>query len=361
MNTQHSQSSPRRASPSQWRGLVTAIFEAAGSSAHEAGEIAEHLVASNLSGHDSHGIGVIPVYLQMLREGKIQPNRTARLVQGGGAFAVYDGQSGYGQPIANEVMRAAAETARRDGVALVALRNSHHVGRIGAYGEALAREGLASIHFVNALLPQPCVAPHNGRDARLATNPLCVTIPGRSAIVLDFATSAIALGKVRVALNKKVPVPDGCLIDASGEPTTAPETLFEEPRGALLPLGGHKGWCLAFVIELLGGALTGGGTAAASDSRQRGVANGMFTIAFDPGRFIAPAALQAEVDALAAYVKASPSRIPGEGVLLPGEPEAAMRRRRQEEGIEIDAATWSEIAADSAALGLATQRFDGFE
>ena len=350
-----SPSSPQRSSADRWTALVAAMFEAAGSEAGEATQIAEHLVQANLAGHDSHGIGAVPTYLRSLREGRVRPNRTPRIVQGGGICTVFDADAGYGQPAANHVMAQAAAIARREGVALVALRNAHHVGRIGAYGEALARDGLASVHFVNALLPHPVVAPHHGSDARLATNPLCITIPGREPVVLDFATSAIAMGKVRVALNKQVPAPPGCLIDAQAAPTTDPATLFSDPRGALLPLGGHKGWALAFVIEILGGALTGGGTAAAAGSRERGVANGMFSLAFDPARFLPAEQLQAEIDALSAYVKAAPMR--GAQVLLPGEPERAERSRRLRDGIEIDAATWAELVADAASFRLDAPSF----
>lgn len=350
-----------RASADGWARLITKIFEAGGSAPAEASQIAAHLVEANLSGHDSHGVGAVPTYLKHLAQGKVKPNQAARRVGGEGLFAVYDGGMGWGQPIANQVIREAAGIAKRDGVALVCLRNSHHIGRIGAYGEALAAEGLASVHFVNALLAQPCVAPHNGADARLATNPLCIAIPAREPIVLDFATSAIAMGKVRVALNKDKQVPEGCLIDHAGRPTTAPETIFQAPLGALLPLGGHKGWALAFVIEILGGALTGGGTAQATGSRERGTVNGMFSIVFDPARFVDASVLDAEIEALAAYVKQSPPREAGGRVQLPGEPERETRRRRQEEGFEVDGATWREIAQEALELGVDRMELRAFQ
>ena len=126
----------------------------------------------------------------------------------------------------------AIDTAREQGVAVLALRNSYHIGRIGAYGEQCAAKGMVSVHFVNATGHQPRVAPFGGRDARLPTNPFCVAIPAsdrHKSVVLDMATSRIAQGKVRVARNSGLQVPEGCLLDSKGEPTTEPAVMFEKP------------------------------------------------------------------------------------------------------------------------------------
>ncbi len=157
-----------------------------------------------------------------------------------------DGVSGFGQVMGHEAMEQAIARARRHGVALVGLRNSFHIGRIGHWGEQCAAAGLVSVHFVNVAGHQPIVAPYAGADARFGTNPFCVAVPGgdggRPALLLDMATSRIALGKARVALNKGVPLPDGTLIDADGNETTDPSCMFGVGRrGALIAMGDHKG------------------------------------------------------------------------------------------------------------------------
>jgi uncharacterized oxidoreductase len=335
--------------------FVRDIFIAAGSAPQEAGEIADHLVEANLRGHDSHGVGMVPAYVKHLGEQAVFPNRKPQLVSDLGALMAFDGQQGYGQPTANAVMDAAAERALQLGVAVVSLRNVQHVGRIGAYGERLAKRGLLSVHFVNAVYAQACVAPFRGSDARLMTNPICITVPrGENAppIVLDFATSAIALGKVRVALNKGVETPVDTLIDHKGQPTRSPAAIFSEPRGAIVPFGLHKGWGLSLVAEILGGALAGGGTQAASDKRP-GLVNGMFSIVVDQNRLTRGSHFFDEVNELVDYVKASPAANPAEPVLVPGDPELTTMAQRRAEGVPIDDVTWKEILGAARHVGAA--------
>ena len=336
------------------REFVRDIFVAAGSARAEADEIAEHLVEANLRGHDSHGVGMVPAYIKHLSEKAVAPNRKPKCVLDLGALMAFDAAMGYGQPAANAVMDLAGDRAAQLGAAIVSLRNVQHVGRIGAYGERLARRGLLSIHFVNAVSAQACVAPFRGSDARLMTNPICVTIPrGTDAppIVLDFATSAIALGKVRVALNKGVETPQNTLIDHTGQPTRAPSAIFSDPRGAIVPLGLHKGWGLALVAEILGGALAGGGTQAGE--RRPGLVSGMFSIVVDQSRLARGAAYYDEVTALVDYVKASPAANPDAPVLVPGDPELMTMAERRANGVPIDDVTWKEILGAAKAVGLA--------
>jgi len=337
--------------------FVAAIFRAAGSEAGEAAEIAAHLVDANLAGHDSHGVGMVPAYLLHLASGFVHPNRRPLRVGGAGPFAVFDGQMGYGQPMANRVMDEAIAIAAEHGVAIVSLRNAQHIGRVGAYAERLAARGLLSIHFVNAVYTQPCVAPHRGSEARLMTNPVCIALPGEAPVLLDFATSAIAMGKARVAWNKAEPVAPGRLIDHTGQATTSPAVLFEEPRGALLPFGEHKGWGLAFLAEVLGGALGGGPVSGQRAMPQQGLVNGMFTIALEPGRLGDASVFADEVSRLANYVKSSPAASPDEPVLVPGEPERASREQRGRDGIPIDPTTWKQISDGAAGLGVAAPAF----
>lgn len=340
------------------RDFVREIFIQAGSARSEADEIAEHLVEANLRGHDSHGVGMVPAYIKHLAEKAVVPNNKPQLVMDLGALMVFDAGMGYGQPAANAAMDAAGDRAAELGSAVVCLRNVQHVGRVGAYGERLARRGLLSIHFVNAVYAQACVAPFRGSDARLMTNPICVTIPrGGDAppVVLDFATSAIALGKVRVALNKGVETPENTLIDHKGQPTRAPQAIFSDPRGAIVPFGLHKGWGLSLVAEILGGALAGGGTQAGD--RRPGLVNGMFSIVVDQTRLTRGAQFFDEVTELVDYVKASPAARPDEPVLVPGDPELMTMAERRANGVPIDETTWREILGAAKSVGLAPPAF----
>ena len=142
-------------------------------------------------------------------------------------------------------MAWAIGAARTHGVAVHGLRNAHHIGRVGTYGEMVAEAGLVSVHFVNGAAPDGnIVAPFGGREGRFLTNPVCIAVPGTAAtppVILDFATSQVAMGKVRVANNKKVQMEAGLLIDAEGRPTADPGVMYNSPFGAILPFGLHKG------------------------------------------------------------------------------------------------------------------------
>ena len=338
---------------------VKAIVVAAGSHDDEAAMVADNLVEANLRGHDSHGVGMVPRYVDAVLEGGLAVNAHVAIRQDSGALLTLDGRRGYGQVIGREAMALGIARAREHGVCVVGLAHSHHLGRIGHWAEQCIAGGLVSIHFVN-VLSRPIVAPFGGRDARLGTNPFCVGIPrpGGDPIVLDFATSKIAQGKTRVAHNKGVPVEPGILIDNHGEPTTDPRYAVIEPVGALLPFGEHKGAGLALICELLGGALAGGDTGRNVTDGRRRVLNSMFSILVDPERLGTAANLAREMEGFVAYATASPPQ-PGVGrVRTPGEPERETRAKRMKEGIAIDAVTWGEILAAGEKVGVAGARTD---
>ena len=327
-------------------GLARHVFTAAGSSEDEAAIVAEHLIEANLKGHDSHGVGMIPSYLRNLAGGKAAVNEPGRVVSDNGSMIVYDGERGWGQIVARNATLLGIERARRDGVAVVALRNAHHIGRIGTYGEMCANAGLVSIHFVNITDQRPAVAPWRGRDGRFGTNPVCVALPGpepERPIVADMATSRIAMGKVRVARNKGEQIAAETLLDSDGNPTSDPGVMYRRPRGSLLTFGEHKGYALAFICEMLAGAVTGSGTMRPERQDAESVTNGMLMIVIDPSRLVDQAWMKDEIAAMAAYITASPPRRPGEPVLIPGDPERANRASRLENGIPIDDETWREI------------------
>src|SRR6201987_1101017 len=285
-------------------GIAERVFSAAGSEPEEARLIVDHLIEANLRGHDSHGVGLIPNYLQHLAGGTVFANRKGRVVSENGSLIVYDGERPWGQIAAREATMVGIAKARETGVAVVALRNPHHIGRVGTYGEICANAGYVSFHFVNVTDARPAVAPWRGSDARFSTNPVCIAIPGSEPerpIILDMATSVVAMGKVRVARNKGEQLKPGILIDGTGEPTTDPSAMYRQPRGALMTFGEHKGYALAFVCEMLAGALCGSGTLRPERQGGSTATNGMLTIVIDPAQLVDRAWVPQEIAGMAAF------------------------------------------------------------
>ena len=345
-----------RHSAERLRAIGAAIIRAGGSTPEEARLVADHLVDANLAGHDSHGIGMIPSYVRHVLAKLVVPNTRVKSVKDDGPTLMFDGQRGYGRPAAGEAMAAAIARCRQTGVVVATLANSHHIGRVGAYGELASAAGLVSLHFVNVTDHRAVVAPFRGTDARYVTNPICIALPGtdrRPPILLDMATSAIAMGKVRVARNEGKPVDAGVLIDETGRPTRDPAVMYRDPHGALLPFGGHKGYALAVVTELLAGALSGGPTIQPGNPRMGGTINNMLSIVLDPARLAGVDWLRREIDGFVDYVKASPPADSAAPVLVPGDPERLARERGLREGIDVDDTTWSEVMAAAQQLGLA--------
>src|ERR1700739_364148 len=335
--------------------IATRVFSAGGSEPEEARVIADHLIGANLRGHDSHGVGLIPNYLQHLANGTVFANRKGRVVSEDGSLLVYDGERAWGQIAAREATLLGIAKARETGVAVVALRNPHHIGRVGKYGEMCAEAGLVSFHFVNVTDARPAVAPWRGSDARFSTNPVCIAMPGPEPdrpIILDMATSVVAMGKVRVARNKGEQLKPGILLDGTGEPTTDPGAMYRQPRGALMTFGEHKGYALAFVCEMLAGALCGSGTMRPARQGRNTATNGMLTIVVDPSRLINREWLREEIAAMTAYITASPPARPGAPVLIPGDPERLMRAERLAHGIPVDDETWRDLTTAARTINV---------
>ena len=338
------------------RRVVASVVEAAGSTREEAQCVADNLVLANLSGHDSHGVGMLPRYVDAVLEGGLKPNADAAVKLDAGSLLALDGQRGYGQVVGRQAMARAMARAQDSGSCIMALANAHHLGRIGHFAEMAVARGLVAIHFVN-VQSRPTVAPFGGSDGRYGTNPFCVGVPlpGREPFVLDFATSRVAQGKMRVAHNEGRRVEPGYLIDEKGQPTTDPGVVVvPQPGGmfgALLAFGEHKGYGMAVACELLGGALTGGGTWHRPADNQRSVINGMLTILVDPRKLGTQDAFAQEALAFVEWLKQSPPAPGSAGVLLAGEPERSARRQRERDGIALDEQTWAEIVAAGAKVG----------
>jgi uncharacterized oxidoreductase len=370
------------------RAQLAPVLIACGSSTEEAEKVVANLVMANLSGHDSHGVGMLPRYVDAVLEGGLSPNASVKTVLDTGSLLTLNGQRGYGQVVGEQSMELGIARAKAHGSCIMTLANAHHLGRIGHFAEMAVAEGLVSLHFVN-VLSRPVVAPFGGADGRYGTNPCCIGIPlnerggesersdgppqassapsGGSALhevksvgahfILDFATSRVAQGKMRVAHNEGRRVATGTLIDQHGLPTTDPGVVVVPQSnglfGALLAFGEHKGYGMAVACELLGGALTGSGTwHKPTDPAVRAVINGMLTILIDPAKLGTQAAFEQEAMAFVDWLRAGPVAPGFDAVQIAGDPERAYRAQREVDGIVIDAQTWHDVVAAGAKVGV---------
>lgn len=341
------------------RGVV-AIFARGGCNAAEATAVSDHLVEANLMGHDSHGVIRVAKYIDWQKQGMVLPNQAPKTLRDEGVLLLIDGQFGYGQSVARAALGTAIERAKARGVAVLALRNIGHLGRIGAWAELAAASGLVSLHFVNTSGFGMLVAPHGGSDRRLSANPIAAGVPMQDGppMVLDMSTCVIAEGKIQVARNKKAPLPAGALLDGKGRPTRDAEVFYGDPPGAILPIAGHKGSGLSLMCEVLAGALTGGGSTHPDNPTAKRLVNNMLSIVIDPGSLAGASAFAADVKRLKAWVKASPPIEKNGEVLLPGEIERRTRADRDKNGIPLDGATRAQILSAAAAVGLVRGEID---
>jgi uncharacterized oxidoreductase len=349
--------------------FVRDIFVGAGCSAEEGLRIGTCLVNANLSGHDSHGVARVPRYVQWKRDGTFLIDRKVKRIVDTPVIAILDGQFGFGQTIAPQAVEIGIEKCKAMGLAAIGLRRSGHVGRVGEWAEMAAAAGLVSMHFVN-VVGSVLVAPFGGVDRRFSTAPYAIGIPrpGTDPIILDFATSLVAEGKVLVASQGGKKIPDNALIRQDGTMSGDPHVLYgdyqgSEPReykkgtGAIRAFGEHKGSGLAMMCELLAGALTGNG---ASQPDQRW-SQGMFSFYIDPKVIDPEHFFPAEVTRFVDYVKSAKPADAAAPVLVPGEPELRYRADRRANGISLPDDTWAALIEAARDVGLSGARIQSVE
>jgi len=350
------------------REFVAQIFLAAGCDADEAGRIGKHLVSANLAGHDSHGVIRVPRYVQWMGMDRVRAGQQPTIVAESPNHAVVDGNLGFGQTIGPVTVDLGIAKAKAAGLSVVTLRNSGHIGRIGDWAERAAEAGLVSIHFVNVGLGE-VVAPFGGTERRFGTNPLCIGVPQPDGppLLLDFATSMVAEGKVLVASNGGKPIPADALIGPDGAMSGDPAVLYgptagttvRDPGngvGALRAFGDHKGSGIAFMCEILAGCFAGSPTASPVPGGQRGgIVNGMVSIYLDPHHFGGAGFAQTARE-FAEHVRGSRPAVPGGEVLVPGDAEARTRAMRLRDGVPLQVETWAAIRSTGEALGVAPPR-----
>ena len=342
-------------------GFARRIFLAMGASGPVAATVAGHLVRANLSGHDSHGMLRIPQYVADADRGDLVPSATAAVVSESGAVGIVDAGRGFGHSAMALAMEWTAERAIQFGIAAAAVRRANHIGRLGEYAELAAARGVIGIATVG-VVGSGGVTPFGGRGRYLGTNPWAIGVPaaGEEPMIYDAATSAVAEGKLRVALSKGARAPAGAIIDSAGKPSLDPADYYA--GGAMLPLGGalagHKGYGLALASALVGGlAMIDGedSTTAGTSSTpgEPGWLAGAFVVAIDPERFGGAERYRAAVAGALAGLRRQP---PAEGVaeiLIPGDPERRSRALREREGIPIPDPVWSDLLEVAGRYGLA--------
>ena len=352
--------------------LITEIFRAKECSDYEAKTIAERLCGSNLKGHDSHGIVRVPRYVEWMERDWVFPNIETELIIDAGALACLDAKQGFGQVAGERAVDEGIARAKKHGVSVVGLKNSGHLGRIGDWAERAADAGFVSFHFVN-VRGSLLVAPFGGTDRRGSTSPLAIGIPskGKEHIILDMATSTVAEGKVMVAQKGGKPLPQGALIDSSGNLTINPEVMYgkinddevpdsENGSGAITAFGLHKGSGINFMMEMLGGALTGSGVSAGIDDKEkRKFANGMLSIYISVEKMVDLNYFSKEVQSYADFVRASPASDKNGKVLIPGDKEIITNNDRLANGLPVAPIVWENIKQTAQKLEIPNlERFE---
>ena len=351
--------------------LITEIFQAKSCNHYEAKTIADRLCGSNLKGHDSHGIARVPRYVEWMERGWLYPNMKPELVVDAGAMACLDAKQGFGQIAGECAVDEGIERAKKHGCSVVGLRNSGHLGRIGDWAERAADVGLVSFHFVN-VRGSLLVAPFGGSDRRGSTSPLAIGVPGenKNHIILDMATSTVAEGKVMVAQKGGKKLPHGALIDSLGNLTVNPEVMYgkisdsEVPdpnkgTGAITAFGLHKGSGINFMMEILGGALTGSGVNGGVDKDKENIQNGMLSVYISIKNFVDLNYFKNEVKLYSDFVRSSPPAKNVEQVLIPGDKEISTNKDRFKNGLPVAPLVWENIKSTAEKLNV--PELDRFE
>lgn len=336
------------------QALAATILAAFGCDREETAIVADHLIQANLAGHDSHGIGMLPMYGSQVKDGNLIPNQVAEISPACGAVTLVDAKRGFGHRMALIALDAAISNCREHKVAVLGMRNSGHVSRTGHYSEYCAKHGLISIHFVNVWGHPPIVAAHGSSQPGFSTNPISIGIPvnGSAKPMLDLATSTVAFGKVRVAHNRGEKIPVGWVIDDAGQATDDPAPMAGDRIGALTPFGQHKGSGLAIFVELLAGAIGGKETVAHGTHLPNGVLNNLFSILIDPQAFDTEEQITARVMEFYDSIKRSKPAAGTKQVMMPGEPESQHRAERLKHGIDVDQETIQQLLSIGEDFGL---------
>ena len=337
-------------SAAQWRSLCRRIIASWGAPDDIAACVGDSLVDAELAGVPSHGIVRIPSYHDYVKEGSYRPAARPEVVHDAGVAVVVDGHWGFGQPAVRLALEAGMARARAQGMAGVSVVNAGHVGRLGEYVEHAAAAGMIGLMCTSSGGRDGVVAPYGGMERVFSTNPMAAGVPAGShpPFVMDFATTVVAAGKVEMAVDQEMPIPEGVGLDKKGTPATVAREVMQ--GGSMLPFGAHKGYALMLLVELLGGALTGAGV----PGRPEGVhpvqpgSNASFLVLIDIEHFTGLEAFYSDVDGLLERLKKVRPATGFQEVLIPGELEARARARNEAAGITLDGVIWEQVGSVAA-------------
>ena len=328
--------------------ICLSVFQKLNIPTAEAEIVTRSMVDANRVGHDSHGVIHLPKYVRELEDGLIQPDAPTETLHESASIAVLNGNWGFGPVIATRAVELAIQKARQTDISSVAVSRCNEIGRLGGYACLATDAEMIGLLMTNDHGGGTCVAPHGGVEGRLSTNPIACAVPidRQNPIVLDMSTSVVASGKLRVKQHQNEALPNGWLINAQGESTTNADDFYGMPPAALLPFGGavsaHKGYGLSVIVDILSGALTGAGCSKGEDAR---VGNGLFVLAINVASFRGFPGFSAEIERFVRYLKSAKRAAGVDAIRVPGERGWEEQRKREREGIPIDAETWTHIQA----------------
>ena len=332
--------------------IAAALLVGSGASEEEAEIISLHSIGANLAGHDSHGIIQIPTYIDRVKRGHIVPGAQFEIIKDTPTTTVVDGHWGFGYVVSERLMKMTIEKARRNSVAAATVFRQSHVGRVADYPIMAAQNGMIGMMTADSGRSAKSVVPFGGREPRLGTNPICIAMPSNlnGPMFIDMATSAVAAGKLGVAVARGSAIPEGWILDKDGNPSTDPTDLSD--GGAVLPLGGpegHKGYGLSVMVEILSGILTGLGFGHDPSGRHN---DGCFMAVFNVAAFRDVEEFKAEVTDFAQYLKSSSPAAGFDEVFYPGELEHRRTQQLLAEGIYVEDATWEKLRDLASEFGL---------
>ncbi len=328
------------------------LLVGAGATEDEAASVAEGVIGANLAGHDSHGIIQIPSYIERIEEGHIVCGAPMDVVRETATTMVVDGNWGFGYHVSKFVMGSIIEKAAAGGVAAATVYRQGHVGRVAAYPIMAAKAGMIGMMTADSGRTAKGVVPFGGREARLGTNPICFAMPSNleGPLFIDMATSAVAAGKISLAIARGKEIPEGWILDKNGNATTDPHDYSD--GGVILPLGGtegHKGYGLSSIVEIFSGLLTGLGFGVDPTGRHN---DGCFMAAFNVEAFRSLETFKQEVTEFAQYLKSTPTAKGFDEVYYPGELEHLRSVQGREHGIEVEESTWERLQATATKYGV---------
>lgn len=346
----------RRYEPAAVAAAVAALFRDATVPGADADLIADSLVTSEIWGHPSHGLLRVPWYLARIDAGLARPGVEPVREADAGAIAVMDGRDGIGQVVTDRVMNEAISRADAHGIGAVSVRDSNHFGTAAYYTRRAAERGYLTLLVTNS---SPAMAPWGGKEKVFGANPWSLAAPAgqHGSVVLDISNTAVARGKIYAADQRGEPIPSGWATDAEGRPTTDPKAAV---AGLLLPMGGHKGYAVAFMMDVLAGVLSGAGTGrevvGPQQARDRSRC-GHFAMAIDVDALVGAATFSTRMEALIAQAHDTPPTAGTERILVPGELERRAERRVREEGLALAPRTVEQLQVAFAERGVAAGVF----